>query len=72
VPHRGKSIFSQVTAHHPGWRSYAESMPTACDTGTGGLYAARHVPAVYYPVILSGGGGRDGAEAAKPLWQSVQ
>jgi hypothetical protein len=47
-------------------------MPTACDTGTGGLYAARHVPAVYYPVILSGGGGRDGAEAAKPLWQSVQ
>jgi phosphatidylinositol-3-phosphatase len=47
-PVRGKSIFSQVTAHRLGWRSYAQSMPAACATGSGGLYAARHVPAVYY------------------------
>lgn len=52
-PIRGKSIFSQVTAHHLGWRSYAESMPTTCDTSTGGLYAARHVPAVYYLKVRS-------------------
>jgi phospholipase C len=52
-PVRGKSIFSQVTAHHLGWRSYAESMPTACDTGSSGLYAARHVPAVYYLNVRS-------------------
>jgi phosphatidylinositol-3-phosphatase len=50
---RGKSIFSQVTAHHLGWRSYAGSMPTACETGSGGLYAARHVPAVYYLGVRS-------------------
>jgi phosphatidylinositol-3-phosphatase len=47
-PVRGKSIFSQVAAHHLGWRSYAQSMRASCDTGSGGLYAARHVPAVYY------------------------
>lgn len=52
-PVGGKSIFSQVTAHHLGWRSYAESMPTACDTGSSGLYAARHVPAVYYLQVRS-------------------
>jgi phosphatidylinositol-3-phosphatase len=45
---RGRSIFSQAAAHHLGWRSYAQSMPAACDTASGGLYAARHVPAVYY------------------------
>jgi phospholipase C len=47
-PQRGRSIFSQVTNHRLGWRSYAESMPTTCDTNSSGLYAARHVPAVYY------------------------
>jgi phosphatidylinositol-3-phosphatase len=52
-PVRGKNIFSQVTAHHLGWRSYAASMPTACDTGSSGLYAARHVPAVYYLNVRS-------------------
>jgi phospholipase C len=52
-PVRGKSIFSQVTAHRLGWRSYAQSMPAACDTGSGGLYAARHVPAVYYLAVRS-------------------
>ena len=52
-PVPGKSIFSQVTAHRLGWRSYAQSMPAACATGSGGLYAARHVPAVYYLGVRS-------------------
>jgi phosphatidylinositol-3-phosphatase len=52
-PVPGRSIFSQVTAHRLGWRSYAQSMPVACDTGSAGLYAARHVPAVYYLRVRS-------------------
>jgi phosphatidylinositol-3-phosphatase len=44
----GPNIFSQLTRHGLRWRAYAESMRVACDTGTDGLYAARHVPAVYY------------------------
>jgi hypothetical protein len=44
----GPNIFSQLSRHGLRWRSYAESMPVACDTNTAGLYAARHVPAVYY------------------------
>jgi hypothetical protein len=47
-PQRGRSIFSQVTKHRLRWRAYAESMPVTCDTGSSGLYAAKHVPAVYY------------------------
>jgi phospholipase C len=52
-PQRGRSIFSQVTNHRLRWRSYAESMPVTCDTGSSGLYAARHVPAVYYLRVRS-------------------
>jgi phosphatidylinositol-3-phosphatase len=44
----GPNIFSQLSRHGLRWRSYAESMPVACDRSTAGLYAARHVPAVYY------------------------
>jgi phosphatidylinositol-3-phosphatase len=44
----GPNIFSQLTRHGKRWRAYAESMRVACDTTTAGLYAARHVPAVYY------------------------
>lgn len=44
----GPNIFSQLSRHGIRWRAYAESMPVACDTSTAGLYAARHVPAVYY------------------------
>jgi hypothetical protein len=47
-PQRGRSIFSQVTNHRLRRRSYAESMPVTCDAGSSGLYAAKHVPAVYY------------------------
>ncbi len=45
---RGPNIFSQVSRHGMRWRSYAESMPRPCYRGSRGLYAARHVPAVYY------------------------
>jgi phospholipase C len=55
-PITGPNIFSQLTRHHLRWRSYAESMPTACDRGSNGLYAARHVPAVYYVRARSGCG----------------
>ena len=47
-PIRGRNVFSQLTHNHLRWRSYAESMPRNCDRATNGLYAARHVPAVYY------------------------
>jgi hypothetical protein len=39
------SIFSQLGSK---WRTLVESMPSACDNVTSGLYAARHNPAVYY------------------------
>lgn len=35
------------------WRTYAESMPTACDRVTSGTYAARHNPAVYYVALAT-------------------
>ncbi|HET9078312.1 MAG TPA: alkaline phosphatase family protein [Acidimicrobiales bacterium] len=44
------SIFSLLG---PGWRALAESMPTNCDRTTGGRYAARHNPAVYYTNIAA-------------------
>jgi hypothetical protein len=40
----GPNIFSQLSRHGLRWRSYAESMPVACDMSTAGLFAARHVP----------------------------
>lgn len=42
---KSTSLFSQ-TAHT--WKAYVESMPTACDHTSSGLYAAKHNPAVYY------------------------
>jgi phosphatidylinositol-3-phosphatase len=50
----GPNVFSQVAHNGMRWRSYAESMPTACTMGSGGLYAARHVPAVYYVRVRPG------------------
>lgn len=44
------SIFSQLKSN---WRTYAESMPSACDRVTSGTYAARHNPAVYYTNLPS-------------------
>jgi phosphatidylinositol-3-phosphatase len=50
----GPNIFSQLSRHGLRWRSYAESMPSSCDRGSNGLYAARHVPAVYYVRLRAG------------------
>jgi len=47
---RVASLFSELGEN---WRTYAESMPTACDRVTSGEYAARHNPAVYYLPIAS-------------------
>lgn len=44
------SIFSQA----PTWRAYEESIPRPCDTGSGGEYAARHNPPVYYGALAAG------------------
>ena len=44
-PLSAPSIFSQLGS---AWRSLEESMPSACDRVTSGVYAARHNPAVYY------------------------
>ena len=54
-PIRGPNLFTQVSRHGLRWRSYAESMPSPCFRGTRGLYAARHVPAVYYTRIRACG-----------------
>lgn len=44
-----QSIFSQV--HGTGWKAYNETMATACDKTSSGLYGAKHNPAVYYTDI---------------------
>jgi hypothetical protein len=47
-PLAGPSIFSLLGS---GWRSLQESMPSGCDPSSGGTYAAKHNPAVYYTSI---------------------
>ncbi len=49
-PLRVASLFSQLRGD---WRTYAESMPAACDRVTSGDYAARHNPAVYFTNLPS-------------------
>jgi phosphatidylinositol-3-phosphatase len=44
-PIAGPSIFSLLG---PGWRSLQESMPSNCDHASGGEYATKHNPAVYF------------------------
>ena len=43
------SIFAQASS----WRSYQESMPSACDKSSSGRYAAKHNPAAYYSQLAS-------------------
>jgi hypothetical protein len=43
------SIFQQVTS----WKSYQESMPSACDQGSNGEYATKHNPAAYYTALTN-------------------
>jgi hypothetical protein len=45
-PLAAASIFSQLGAG--GWRALQESMPSDCEPGNSGLYAARHNPPLYY------------------------
>jgi len=42
-----RSIFGQGET----WKSYEESMPSACDHSNSGTYAVRHNPAVYYTTL---------------------
>ncbi|MEO6951541.1 MAG: alkaline phosphatase family protein [Polyangia bacterium] len=44
-----KSIFDQVSS----WKSYQEGMPSACDMTSGGRYACKHNPPVYYSGLAS-------------------
>ena len=44
-----QSIFGQGES----WKSYEESMPSACDHSNSGNYAVRHNPAVYYTALHS-------------------
>jgi phosphatidylinositol-3-phosphatase len=41
------SIFQQVTS----WKSYQESMPSACDLSSNGEYAAKHNPPAFYSAL---------------------
>lgn len=50
------SIFSLLGG---GWRSLDESMPSACDHASGGEYATKHNPAVYYTNLGSECPGQD-------------
>jgi hypothetical protein len=52
-PQDRSSLFGQVQAAGGQWRSYAESMPNACDRVISGRYAPKHNPAVYYPPITT-------------------
>lgn len=44
------SIFSLLGT---GWRSLEESMPVPCDHASGGEYATKHNPAVYYTAVAA-------------------
>jgi phosphatidylinositol-3-phosphatase len=44
----GANLFRQLSDAGIGWRAWAASIPWPCARVTGGLYAMRHVPAVYY------------------------
>jgi phosphatidylinositol-3-phosphatase len=53
------SIFSQVGAAGRTWRSYEESMPSACALSDSGTYAVRHNPAAYFTGIRTDCAARD-------------
>jgi phosphatidylinositol-3-phosphatase len=55
---RGPNVFSQLSRRGLRWRSYAESMPAGCYLHNHGLFAPRHVPALYYLRARSGCGRR--------------
>lgn len=49
-PLAAASIFSLLGT---GWRSLQESMPSPCDHSSGGKYATKHNPAVYYTNVAA-------------------
>ena len=49
-PLAAQSIFGLLGS---GWRSLQEGMPVACDHSSGGDYATKHNPAVYYTAIAA-------------------
>jgi hypothetical protein len=66
------NIFAQVGP--AGWKAYAQSMPTPCDTSNSGLYVARHNPAVYYTDLGASCAANDvniGSPAAGPLYSAI-
>ncbi len=50
-PISATSIFAQVSATGRSWRSYEESMPSACSPSASGSYAVKHNPAAYFTGI---------------------
>lgn len=50
-PIRGASIFSLAAAARRGWATFVESMPAHCDARSGGFYAGKHNPALYYTTL---------------------
>jgi phospholipase C len=50
-PIAGPSLFGQVGSSGGQWRSYQESMPSACALQPQGTYAVKHNPAAYYTDI---------------------
>ncbi len=47
-PRRGPTLFSLAQRAGISWRTYAESMPSACTTTNAGRYAVRHNPVAYF------------------------
>lgn len=45
------SLFAQLDDAGLEWRTYAEAMPSPCNTTSQGRYATKHNPAVYFPSI---------------------
>ncbi len=52
-PLTGPSLFGQVSAADKEWRSYEESMPSACALTSSGTYAVKHNPAAYFTSVRS-------------------
>lgn len=65
-PLRVPSIFSQV----PGWRSYQESMPSACRLTNAYPYMPKHNPAAYYTGIRTACRTQDVPLPAKPTFDA--
>src|SRR3954469_10555677 len=52
-PQNRNSLFAQIQHAGRAWRGYAESMPRNCDLTSGGRYATKHNPAVYFTPVRS-------------------